>query len=80
MRNRHTPRLCRNCTAPMASQENKCWRCGVEWASEEGPRTTLHLISADAPAQTEDAERWTNEGGSFASEVTAPLPATAARR
>jgi hypothetical protein len=64
----------------MAAQEGKCWRCGVEWASEEGPRTTLHLISGDARAQTEDAERWKNERGGFASEVTAPLPATAARR
>ena len=80
MRNRHLPRLCRNCTAPMASQEEKCWRCGVKWASEEGSRTTLHLISGDVPAKTDDAERPTFEGGSFASEVTAPLPATAARR
>jgi len=63
----------------MASQDDRCWRCGVEWASEEGPRTTLHLIPGDAPTQTEHAERATFEGGSFASEVTAPLPATAAR-
>jgi hypothetical protein len=80
MRNRHVPRVCRNCLAPMASQEDSCWRCGFEWASEERPRTTLHLISGDAPTPTEDAERWTNEGGSSASEVTAPIPATAAGR
>jgi hypothetical protein len=64
----------------MACQENKCWRCGTEWASEDEPRTTLHLIPGNAHRQVEDAERWTNEGGSFASEVTASLPATAARR
>ena len=87
----------------MASQEDKCWRCGVEWASEDGPRTTLRLIPSGPPTQAEDPpdrsivvamtarartaddvrldqERWTNEGGSFASDVTAPLPATAARR
>jgi hypothetical protein len=64
----------------MARQEDTCWRCGTEWASEEEPRTTLHLIPGDAPKQCEDAERWTNERGSFAAEVTAPLPATAARR
>jgi hypothetical protein len=49
------------------------------WASEDEPRTTLHLIPGDAHRQVEDAERWTNEGGSFASGVTAPLPAAAAR-
>jgi hypothetical protein len=64
----------------MARQEDTCWRCGTESASEDKPRTTLHLIRGDADRQVEDAERWTNEGGSFASEVTAPLPATAARR
>ena len=56
MRNRHLPRLCGSCKAPMAAQEDTCWRCGVEWASEEGPRTTLRLISGDAPARTEAAE------------------------
>ena len=65
----------------MARQEDTCWRCGSEWASEDEPRTTLRLIPGDANRGAEDAERWTNEGGSFASEVTAsPLPATAERR
>jgi hypothetical protein len=64
----------------MARQEDTCWRCGSEWASEGEPQTTLRLTPADAQRQVEDAERWTNEGGSFASEVTTPLPATAARR
>jgi hypothetical protein len=63
----------------MARQEDSCWRCGTEWASEDEPRTTLRLIRGDAHRQVEDAERWTNEGGSVASEVPAPLPATAAR-
>ena len=80
MRERHHPRVCRHCRAPMARQEDACWRCGTEWAPEEEPRTTLRLVPDDALTQTDDAERWTNEGGSFASEVTAPLPATAARR
>jgi hypothetical protein len=79
MRDRHISRVCRNCQAPMARQEETCWRCGTEWASEVEPRTTLHLVPSDAHRQVEDAERWANEGGSFASEVTAPLPATAAR-
>jgi hypothetical protein len=64
----------------MARQEDTCWRCGTEWAAEEEPRTTLRLIPGGALTQTDDADRWMNEGGSFASEVTPPLPATAARR
>ena len=80
MRERHHPRVCRHCRAPMARQEDACWRCGTEWAPEEEPRTTLRLVPDDAIAQTDDAERRTSEGGSFASDVTAPLPATAARR
>jgi hypothetical protein len=63
----------------MARQENTCWRCGTAWASEGEPQTTLRLIHGDAHTQFEDADRWTNEGGSFASEVPLPLPATAAR-
>jgi hypothetical protein len=64
----------------MARQEDTCWRCGSEWASEDEQRTTLRLIPGDAHEQVEDAERWTNEGGYFASEVTAPLTVAAARR
>jgi hypothetical protein len=79
MRERHRPRVCRHCRAPIARQEDTCWRCGTEWPPEEEPRTTLRLIPGDALTQTDDAERWINEGGSFASDVTAPLPATAAR-
>jgi hypothetical protein len=101
MRNRHLPRLCRECQAPMAGHEDACWRCGAEWASEEAPRTKLRLIPAAAPSQPEhvperrialepaarsttqmrlDAERWTNEGGSFASDGPPPLAAVSARR
>jgi hypothetical protein len=64
----------------MARQEDACWRCGGGWAPEEEPRTTLRLIRGDAPTQNDDADRWMKEGGSFASEVTPPLPATAASR
>ena len=76
MRNRHISRVCRDCHAPMARQEDACWRCGVEWASEEGPQTTLRLVAGAARARTSselrlDAERWTNEGGSFVSEAAA---------
>jgi predicted amidophosphoribosyltransferase len=46
MRERHFPRLCRSCQAPMARQEDACWRCGAQWASEDQPLTTLVLIAA----------------------------------
>ena len=70
--NRHIPRVCRNCHAPMASQEDSCWRCGTQWASEAGPRTTLTLIAGGAAEGA--ADRWANEGGSVAAEAALPLP------
>jgi hypothetical protein len=72
MRNRHIPRLCRSCQAPMASDEDACWRCGVQWAAEDEPRTTLRLVSAGAPSEADpDTGRWINEGGSVASAARA---------
>lgn len=50
----------------MAGHEDACWRCGVEWAPEEQPPTTLRLVSAQ---EMSDAERWTNEGGTVAAEA-----------
>ncbi len=67
MRNRHVPRLCRHCQAPMASDGDTCWRCGVAWATEEEPRTTLRLVPTGAPREADpDTESWTNEGGRIA--------------
>jgi hypothetical protein len=48
MRERHFPRVCRSCRAPMARQEDTCRRCGIQWASEDGPRTTLQVIAGGA--------------------------------
>ena len=42
-------RVCRSCHAPMARQEDSCWRCGAGWASEDVPRTTLRVIAGGAP-------------------------------
>ena len=64
MRNRHLPRLCRNCEAPMAGHEAACWRCGAQWASEEPPRTTLRLVSDAAPSQPEQPAIATAAAGS----------------
>jgi hypothetical protein len=70
MRNRHLPRVCANCRAPMAGQESSCWRCGVEWASEDEPRTTLRLVSSQPLPQPER----------LAGEVAVPLSAAEAAR
>jgi predicted amidophosphoribosyltransferase len=69
MRNRHLPRICADCQAPMAGQESRCWRCGVEWASEDEPRTTLRLVSS----QSRPPER-------SAGEVSVPLRAAGQAR
>jgi hypothetical protein len=77
MRERHFPRMCRPCRAPMARQEDACWRCGTEWAAEDEPRTRLTLIAGGAttaPAASDgglDADRWSSEGGSVAFEASA---------
>jgi hypothetical protein len=90
MRNRHFSRLCRSCQAPMARQEDSCWRCGARWASEDVPPTTLraiaggllaHPVAQLGRAEMRDHDRWTNEGGGAGSEEAAPpLRAVAARR
>jgi hypothetical protein len=66
MRDRHFPRLCRHCHAPMARQEDTCWRCATRWASEDRPRAPLHAIPGGAPEEALlQTERWIDEGGSF---------------
>lgn len=76
MRERHFPRLCRSCRAPMARQEDTCWRCGTGWATEDSPRTTLRVIPGGAAASDTRlaAERWADEGGSVAAEAAVPVP------
>jgi hypothetical protein len=51
MRERHFPRVCRSCHAPMARQQDTCWRCGSQWASEDAPRTTLEAIAGGAQVE-----------------------------
>ena len=70
----------------MAREEDSCWRCGVQWATETAPRPALHAIAGEAraPASAKaataaDADRWMNEGGSIDSEAPAPLRAVSAR-
>jgi hypothetical protein len=55
----------------MARQEESCWRCGTQWASEDEPAPRLTLVAGGADASL-DTERWTSEGGSVAAEAVAP--------
>ena len=48
MRDRHIPRLCDSCRAPMARQEAACWSCGTQWADEDVPETMLRVITGGA--------------------------------
>ena len=50
MRDRHKPRLCRHCSAPMARQEDSCWNCGTRWTSEDAPPTESLPLPAALPA------------------------------
>ena len=54
-RNRHFPRLCTSCLAPMACQQDTCWRCGTQWTAEsETPRVALRLVGPPPPVSTAD--------------------------
>lgn len=56
MRDRHVPRLCSSCQAPMASSERSCWRCGTEWASEvQAPTEAGTVPLAPAPGSLKEA-------------------------
>lgn len=45
--NRHRPRLCRECTAPMAGQSQECWQCGAVWT--DPPSAPGPVASGDDP-------------------------------
>jgi hypothetical protein len=46
----------------MASAGDTCWRCGAPWAARAAAQPNDEACS--------DAERWTNEGGSFRSDTS----------
>jgi hypothetical protein len=73
MRERHFPRLCSSCQAPMARQEHTCWRCGARWAPEDAP--ALRVIAGGASTH---ADPWVGDGGSVAAEAALALGAPAA--
>jgi predicted amidophosphoribosyltransferase len=49
MRERHFPRLCRSCQAPMARQEDTCWQCGARWASEDAGEVVASMRELRRP-------------------------------
>jgi hypothetical protein len=64
----------------MARQDDSCWRCGVQWATEGAPRPVLRAIAGERLARpAADTDRWMGEGGSIGSEEPTPLRAVAAR-
>lgn len=74
--NRHVPRICLACAAPMARQEDSCWNCGAAWVDPVG-RPTGAGPSAGLPADVDpqpDTDRWADEGGSVPSEPSVVLP------
>lgn len=63
--NRHFPRLCRSCGAPMARQEDACWSCGAVWADRATPAGKVTVpgaaIHAPVPTLTSDKSASTPE-------------------
>jgi hypothetical protein len=47
MRDRHVPRLCRSCTAPMGRQQDACWSCGAEWSTPAPSRREADPVASD---------------------------------
>ena len=78
--NRHLPRLCHACGAPMPRQEDSCWSCGARWVDN---MTAVDAATAEAAIQARapTSARWADEGGSGPSESGAPppVPVTAQR-
>jgi hypothetical protein len=58
MRERHLPRVCRSCQAPIARQEEGCWRCGADWVANDGSRTALRVIPGGALSRQHARQPW----------------------
>ena len=55
MRDRHLPRVCHNCSAPMARQEDSCWRCGTVWTVEPAGTEPLAMPAVPTTVPQEQA-------------------------
>lgn len=41
----------------MARQEDTCWRCGTQWASDDEPRTALRVVHGGVATRVAGAPR-----------------------
>lgn len=63
MLDRHKARLCSGCSAPMARQSQRCWRCHADKSqTAEPPRrslqeSTTHVLSARARRHADGLRR-----------------------
>jgi hypothetical protein len=57
MRDRHFPRLCRTCDAPMARQEDTGWKSGAAWDQRRATRKLLRVIGSRAAERTESGHQ-----------------------
>ena len=57
MRERHYPRLCRSCHAPMARQEDTCWSCEAAWDYRAARRSAWHAIPAGDAARPDGGDQ-----------------------
>jgi hypothetical protein len=56
MRDRHFPRVCPACVAPMGRQEDTCWSCGGTWDDRRATRSPRRVIG-DGAAEHPDGAR-----------------------
>ncbi len=57
MLSRHFSRQCRSCEAPMARQEDTCWRCDANWVARDEPRMRLRVTPGGPLAQRQAARQ-----------------------
>ncbi|MGZ6565644.1 MAG: hypothetical protein ACXVH1_40030 [Solirubrobacteraceae bacterium] len=57
MRERHFPRLCRSCDAPMARQEDTCWSCEAAWDYRSARRSGWRAIPAGHAARPDGRDQ-----------------------
>jgi hypothetical protein len=74
MRHRHFPRICANCHAPMARQEDSCWACGTPW-----PVGVDKTIMFPAPLMSTIGELGAFLGRENRAATPSPIPTPVAR-
>ncbi len=57
MRERHFPRLCRSCDAPMARQDDTCWSCGAVWDYRSARPHMVRVIPGGQAACADGADQ-----------------------